>query len=277
MKVLAIALLVGLCSWIAVAAATWPVGSARFSRFVERQRLPLWVPDVIECAPVRRYLATTRRWRVAGLAVAVCFSITAGLRLGRLGVDLSAMFMGWFIGAVIAEWRLRVRPEAVLRRASLTPRRAGAYLGLAGRFVPWLVTGAVVATVGVNVLIGRTLRWQNLIVLALVLIPAAMALVAGRHVLLRPAVSPEADAQIIDFALRSRSLHALSGAVIANGTFALTVLVWVSPVLDPSGSIVAPLIVFGVGLFAMWWVAVRPVASRLVAHLWPATSPGVAA
>src|SRR5262249_12687049 len=99
----------------------------------------------------------------------------------------------------------------------------------------------------------------------------------GRHVLLRPAVSLDADAQVIDFALRSRFLHALSGSVIVNGALALTALVWISPILDPSGSILAPLVVFGAGLLATWWVALRRVAPRLVADFWPARPRGVVA
>jgi hypothetical protein len=228
--ILAIGALVVLAagSWAVVAGAR-PVGAAAFDTFAQRQRLHL--PEIVHDPLVRAYLATRRRWRIGGLVTAFVFAFGASLRGGRIGIDLGAAFLGWFAGAIVAEWRLNVRRGTARRTALLSRRTLRRYLGVpervaAGAAVGVLLVAAVRAPAYVPA--GATAT-----VLTGCLIPAAAAAVTARHILLRPAAD---TAPAVDDALRSRSLHALCGAVTAYAGFGVAAFAY----LDPAGPALVP-------------------------------------
>lgn len=188
------------------------VSRERLERFAARQRIRITRgngPAVI------RYLATTRRWRGGRLVVTVGGGVTESIVAhGQLRIGAVALFIGWFVGAVIAEWRVSVVSAHGHRRAaSLTPRRAGDYVAVRVRStvalsVVLLLVGQIAAVVAmpnyqVGVLLGAG-------VVAVVGIAAV-----ARHVLLRAQPTAELDVLVAGESIRSRSLHVLAGSALA--------------------------------------------------------------
>ena len=243
-----VVLVLAAASWAVVAAATHPVGFARVEAFASRQGLD--VSTVRGSADVLRYLAVTRRWRVGGLAVAEVFAFGGGVRAGRINIDLGAAFLGWFAGALIAEWRLNVRPAGVRRTALLTRRRLRDYLGVPGLASPAACL-ALLLMMGVFGL-QRAGALPTAVALVGGLVPAVAAAVTARNVMLRPSLDAAPN---IDHALRSRSLHVLSGAVTASAIAGVAGLILVSSQLNPSSSRLLGLAVLVAGMVAGWLIA----------------------
>jgi hypothetical protein len=242
-------------SWAIVAAATRPVGVGAIDTFTDRQRLHL--PDIVHDICVRQYLSTTRRWRAGGLVVAFVFAFGMGIRAGRISIDLGAAFLGWFAGALIAEWRLNVHRNTARRTAFLTRRRLRRYLGVPVMAVVCLAVGALAVMAGYALVHGPVS--PTVAVLVGSLAPVAVAGVTARHILLRPAADA---APGVDDALRSRSLHALSGAVTAYTVSGVAGLVLMSSQLNPSGSQLIPfaILVGGAAIGGLIGVARGPMA-----------------
>src|SRR3954451_14965315 len=81
--------------------ASGPVSRARVERFARRQFL---VVTAANGDPIIRYLATTRRWRVAGIVSGYLLAATVSLTVGGIGSSaVIALFAGWFAGALVAE------------------------------------------------------------------------------------------------------------------------------------------------------------------------------
>jgi hypothetical protein len=198
-----------------------PVSRVRLERFARRQMLVITPgngPRVIS------YLATTRRWRAGGILIAT--AITAiRTSIDRHGNQLSALaiFAGWFVGAVVAEWRIGSGSrDGVRRSASLMPRRIGDYLSVAMQAVVAVALLAAVAVQTTLVVLARTERllltgWLA----AAIVVTVGIALVA-RHVLTRPQPLAEIDVEQADHALRSRSLHVLLGSALALAGYLLS-------------------------------------------------------
>lgn len=238
------------------------VSRARVERFARRQSLPITVdngPVVID------YLATTRRWRGTGLLLVI---LTSGLYTGQQGqgahVGFAAVFAGWFVGAVIAEWRVSSRRrEEGKRVASLVPRRASDYLPT---YVLLVVITAFVAVVALDVdaalraggtrdrieLVGWTAATVAILVLVVMI---------ARHVLTRTQLLAASDVLAADDAVRSRSLHVLAGSGLASAGYLLsgaggvagrseiwTGVIWAN-FATTMGAIVVPLL----GLFVATW------------------------
>ena len=80
-----------------------------------------------------RYLATTRRWRVAGLGGGITASILLHLP-DEVRFDAGVIFAGWFLGALVAEMRVAhlrpgARPAAVVRARRPSAYRRARHLG----------------------------------------------------------------------------------------------------------------------------------------------------
>lgn len=188
------------------------VSRERLERFAARQCLPITLgngPAVI------RYLATTRRWRGGGLLVTVAGGVSeAILAHGQLRIGTVALFLGWFVGAVIAEWRVSVESAHGHRRAaSLVPRRARDYVAVRVRWavavsVVLLLVGQVVALVAMP-------SYRVGVLLAAGVVAALVIAAVARHVLLRAQPSAEIDVLVADESIRSRSLHVLAGSALA--------------------------------------------------------------
>ncbi len=200
------------------------VSRARVQRFATRQSLRVTEANGNQ---VIRYLATTRRWRTVGLLVGLLVSqATQNLRLGRIstGDEWIIVFVGWFIGALVAEARVAQLAHGQLRAASLQPRRPQQY----GHPVTWaLVPGATTAALGVGAataLVGAAgwgrpdARWATTWLVAALMVAVTVRL--GQHVVARRA-QPHAAPELIaaDDAIRSRSLHVLSGGGAALVVF----------------------------------------------------------
>lgn len=199
------------------------VSRSRLEKFARRQMLTITSGNG---NLVIRYLATTRRWRGSGLLLGlVVMFVLSWWSDGRTQINTLGMFAGWFVGAVIAEWRLGWRGrDGDIRTASLLPRRAADYLP---SFALIVAGTAFVAVLGVELSAATmadrrsyALQLCALIVVT-VLVGAAIVLVA-RHVLHRPQRVAEADVLAADDALRSRSLHVLAGSGLAIAGYLLS-------------------------------------------------------
>lgn len=206
---------------LAVLALTMPVSIGRLDRFARRHAVTLTGANRHLAV---RYLATTRRWRTTGVLIGMLVSAAYSWRHDRtFDWNLLGAFAGWFVGAVIAEWRLNLPVAGGRRIASLAPRRLRDYLG------PW----AVWTPVGLWVLILAVAVWGlaggvewPLVWGPLALLGAGAVIVAvGRHVLTRAQPAGAADLVAVDDALRSRSLHVLAGSAVAIGGYLASVVV----------------------------------------------------
>ena len=201
------------------------VGSVRLrvERFARKQSLPITVGngDI-----VIRYLAVTRRWRRSGLLVGLALTLGYSLTHVGLHIDFLALFVGWFIGAVIAEWRISTAASGSRRVASLAPRRLASYLPPTAWVAPAFVfvVAAVVGLVGLVALASSRHRVPAALIvsLAAVVLVAAVIRVVVRHVLSRPQPQGAPDVLAADDAIRSRSLRVLAGSSLALGGYLLT-------------------------------------------------------
>ncbi len=195
----------------------------RLERFALRQALPITAGNGMQ---VIRYLATTRRWRGSSLLVAVLVEVAYQATLDKgyaVHVTGGAIFAGWFVGAVIAEWRIAAVPVGERRVASLDRRRLSDYVAqpaLAAAVVVWAAVVTADLLVAADVLPRRPsahgVPWLEI---ALTLASGAAIVVAGRRVLARPQPLAPADVLAADDALRSRSLYVLTGSALALGGY----------------------------------------------------------
>lgn len=166
---------------------------------------------------------------------------------------------GWFVGAVVAEWRVdRMALAGSRRTAALVPRRLSDYVAL---WMIWLPIAMFALVLGVEVLgllnapahRGELITWLIVTLLSL----AAIGTVS-RHVLARPQPVTAADVVAADEVRRAASLRVLAGSAIAIGGYLL------------AG-------VAGFPLEPVWlWETWQPLAGTLVAILLPVLAAGVA-
>ena len=148
-----------------------PVDRTRVQRFADRQGLTVTAGNGDR---IIAYLAVTRRWRAAGLTAGLTAYTLVGLTEHRIGLSILHMLVGWFVGAVIAEFRVKAQGATGVRR---TP----------DRYVPT----SPLWTVGTV---------------------AAWPVVAW--VLRRPQPAGGPDVVAADDAIRSRSLHVLAASAV---------------------------------------------------------------
>jgi hypothetical protein len=126
--------------------ATSPVARSRVNRFAERHQLTI-TPDNGDA--VITYLATTRRWRILGIIAALGVGNAWLIFKAFVGEDAQIPFMllfiGWFLGAILAEARFARRPSSERRRASLQPRRLTQYLPTYARLAVPIAVGVSLA------------------------------------------------------------------------------------------------------------------------------------
>ncbi len=203
------ALLVVLCAGSLVRE---PVSRTRLELFARRQRLHITATNGNQ---VITYLATTRRWRAAGLVIGILVSIAWTVANGGFAVHSLTLFAGWFAGACAAEVRSTHLSLAPRRAAFLRPRRPSAYLPrpawalltvCVGLSVAIAITTAVLATLGDAHPGVPAVFW-----LLAALVVAAMVRSAQLRALGRPQPLAEPDVLRADDAIRSRSLHVLAG------------------------------------------------------------------
>ena len=254
--------------------ANGPVTLSRTRRFARRQELLVTTSN----GPlVVRALAVTHRWRVLGLTTGLLLGLLWALRDARLNLNFTAAFLGWFVGAVVAEWRLSGLPvEGGRRSASLARRTIWGYLRadsaallvLTCVALVGLFAAVTVRSDGDERVLLEAGGWLLVAVVGLGAVAATLRRVVSRP---QPGSAPElVDA---DDALRARSANVLAGsAIVAAGYPAASLLTLMADTdsLDSvsswgATSLVALLVTVVVG----WLVAVRrsPVRSR------PSASP----
>ena len=242
--------------------ATGPVTLNRARRFARRQELLVTSTNGLL---VLRALTVTHRWRTLGLTTGVFLGVLWALRDARLTINFTAAFLGWFVGAVIAEWRLAGLPvEGGRRTASLARRTISGYLRtdstvLLGATVVALVSLFAAVTLragGDGTVLTQAVGWMLVAVVGLGAVWATLRRVASRP---QPGSTPELLAA--DDALRARSANVLAGsAIVAAGYPASSLL---SLMGDP-GSLdststwgTAGLVSLFVTVAVGWLVAVR--------------------
>ncbi|WP_304050778.1 hypothetical protein [Jatrophihabitans endophyticus] len=242
------------------------VTRARLERFAGRQEL-LITP--VNAGLVIGYLASIRRWRVSGYLTgaliegACTFTQNDPTHVFAAALGPGAL-IGWFVGALVAEWRIASRrPTGARRSASLATRRLGDYLPtwfIISSGALWLVAaGTACASV-----VRADATASSLAVLAAALLVAPVSAVVMRRVVHRPQPMARPDVLSADDALRSRSLHVLAGCTIALDGILLALA------LDPfesSGTASVLLVATGlVGGLLMpifgWFAATSPFAAR---------------
>jgi hypothetical protein len=270
-------LLVGVLVAALLTLATTPfqaVTRARVERFARRQSLPITVANG---QMVIRYLATTRRWRGTGLLLTVVGGMAYSVARHRSApLSATALFAGWFVGAVIAEWRVSTAgTPSGLRSASLVPRRLSDYLSRTVRWVSLLV-GA--ATVGLE-LAGQALTARHGELAGLTAVTVATLICIGlvtRHVLGRPQIDAPGSVLAADESIRSRSLHVLFGSLLATCGYVSGLVLDLTVARDPSGTRhnMSGLWTLVIVLYAVF---VASSASMLPRRAWPSRTRSMAA
>ncbi len=253
-------LVLALYGYVALLIARWPLKETTVDRFARRQSLELTPTNATHVVGA---LLITHTWRRAGLALGLLLGAGFDIRHGVLGLHLLGGFLGWFAGAVIAEWRIGSLDEPGERRAAdLSPRGVGRFLtplvvGLAA--VSALVCGILlivaIARTGVP---GDLLPWLvYLVALGLVLALTARAIIN------RPSGFADPDLREADDALRCHGLTVLAGCGIAAAYPAVTALVLTAyPDMSASWSLMWTAWIL-IGCVALgWWVATKSPSAR---------------
>lgn len=195
-----------------------PVDRDEVERFVQQSGLVLTVdngPRVVDA------IARTRFWRALGVLIAfmvfVVLTVVSAVRNGSLHVSMLGvlgMLFGYHVGSVLAELRTARRTAGPgPRSASIVPRESANYIGDWARRWPIVlgVTGPVAAAMAFAA--GEGELWWVAAGLGASAVALTTALVT-RYVLERPQIAEAADLQAADDAIRSRSLHALTGSAV---------------------------------------------------------------
>jgi hypothetical protein len=248
-------LLFAACLWVVSVLGTIERGRVsryRLRAFAKRHRLTITVDNGNR---VIRYLATTRRWRTTGLVAGLLVSVGWALSQGAFRIDFLALFAGWFAGALVAEIRLARTSFGPRRVASLESRSPGLYLP---RTAWWLVPAFAVASVA-----GAIYAWVRvgapdptvwLLAGAAVVIAVVVNRVQAR-VVGRPQPAEAADVVAADDAIRSRSLHVLTGGGVTLVVYCvLGQLAAVAHLFGEAGSTMQGVVVVGSLIFPiMGW------------------------
>ncbi len=246
-----------------------PVDRQRFNRFAERQVLAVTPTNA---AVVARALAVTHRWRRFGLVAGFALAALWSLQQNRLSVDFGAMFLGWFVGAVIAEWRISAPSGGgTRRRANLSVRTLASYVTAPNRAVLWGTLALVALAAGwagVLDLPDPTRRADWLVAATQCLVGAGVLWAVTRRVVGRPRPGGAARGVLdADDALRGHSLTVLTGSAVALASLPLAGFAE-SIVGSLAGAESAALAGTGIvlaGVVAGWTVATRTVSSRRAA------------
>jgi hypothetical protein len=258
---------VAMCVTVGMVAswASGPVSRKRVERFARRQRLDVTATNGDQ---IIRYLATTRRWRVAGVAVVYSLAITVEVLTYQVdrNVVLATLFAGWFTGTLVAEIRVAHLARGARPAASLQPRRPRSYLSRpAWALVP--VAAGIAVAVAAATVVARTLHradpdWSAVVWPVVALATAGVVRAIQRAVLHRPQPPAAPDALAADDAIRSRSLHVLAGGGTALVLLCVTAQLDAMHAVDGGSVQVWRAVGVGLAAFLGWRVASAPWPTR---------------
>lgn len=240
---------------IGSAIALAPLKPAVVQRFEQRQSLQVTTSNA---AHVLSALTITHRWRRFGVVIGLGIGLLWSLKDGALTINFLTGFLGWFVGLVIAQWRIGLLDEPGERRAA----------SLAARGVTTYVTRTNLALLGIAVAAwavlavtsalrsGVTWAWALQLLYSVVML-GAVALTA-RAIVNRPSGFVDHDVREADDALRGHGMTVLVGSTIALlypplWEFAIDTAypVGVPYSMDPTWV----LLIFVVCVAVGWWVA----------------------
>lgn len=194
-----------------------PLSRGALETFARRQQLtitPANGPRVVRC------LAVTRSWRRLGLSTGVLCGLLWAARDARITLNFTAGFLGWFVGAAVAEWRIAgLGREDGRQVASLERRTISRYLTVEVRALVCLALLVLVTSfVSVVVMTGvtdgatttRAVVWLAAAAVGLLSVGLTLRRLTTRR---QPPVAP--DLLDADHALRARAATVLAGSVIA--------------------------------------------------------------
>lgn len=239
-----------------------PLRRATVDRFARRQQV---VVTQTNAAHVVAALGISRRWRRAGLVLGLLLGGLWSLRQGELTLYFLAGFLGWFAGAVIAEWRIsRLDEPGDRRAAALAPRGLTTYLTpLVRTLAGGTFAVAAIAAAAAVAAAGFSTTWLGW-VLYLVAIVAVLALTA-RAIVDRPSGFVDEALREADDALRCHGLTVLAGSGIAAAY--PPIIEFLLRTAYPDGVPVSMepfwvLLVMVALLFLGYWVATRSPSAR---------------
>ena len=267
-----IALVLTLFALIGWVVARSPLKRRTVERFAGRQHLELVDANA---AHVVSALLITHRWRRAGLVLGVLAGVVWSMQDGSLTLHFLGGFLGWFVGAVIAEWRISGLDQPGTRRiAALEPRRLSRYITLVAVLaaslvaVVLVVTGIVAAArAGVSWAWGGWMAYSAAVTVALA--------VTARAIVARPSGFADAAVREADDALRCHGLTVLVGSWIATAYPPIVGLALQAthPTGAPTSTDPAwTLLVMAALILLGWWVAVWSPSARTGRELASAVS-----
>jgi hypothetical protein len=200
------------CLAIGWVVATRPLRRSTVERFARRQLLGLVESN---SSHVVAALLITHRWRRAGLVLGILVGLVWSLQSGSFTLHLLAGFLGWFAGAVVAEWRISALDQPGSRRTAALERRS------VSRYVTPVVMALVcvvaVSLVGISIVAlvaagvtGSWLTWAGYSVVVVCGLAATARALVGRPSGFRAPGLREADD-----ALRCHGLTVLAGSGVA--------------------------------------------------------------
>lgn len=250
-----------------------PLKRRTVERFARRQHLDL---DDANAGHVVAALLITHRWRRAGLVLGILAGVLWSMQYGSLTLHFLTGFLGWFVGAVIAEWRISGLDQPGTRRvAAVEPRHLSRYITPVVLLAASLVA-VVLVTAGITAAARAGVSWGWggwMAYSAAVTIGLA---VTARAIVARPSGFVDAAVREADDALRCHGLTVLVGSGIAAAYPPIVGLALqathpngVPTSADPAWTllVMAALILLG------WWVAVWSPSTRAGRELASVPSP----
>jgi hypothetical protein len=224
----------------------------RVERFARLHSLPVTAANGNQ---IIVYRATTRRWRVLGLAAGL---VAQAVVTGMMVLSTLWLFVGWFVGAAVAELRVAHLDRGPRASASLQPRRAADYLPRVGRWAVPVFMALCALTPVFCAAVRRRFPAGDLRIVALWAVfglgVGLVALAAQRHVLRRPQPLAGPDRLAADDAIRSRSMHVLAAAGMVLVNFCVESQLAAAGILHHSHAADMAVWVIGLGVPIAGWV-----------------------
>lgn len=267
--VVVLAVLIGLLGWVV---ARSPLRRRTVERFAARQHLEITDGNA---AHVVGALLITHRWRRAGLVLGLAVGLVWSLQYGSLTLHFLTGFLGWFVGAVVAEWRINGLDQPGPRRAAgLEPRSLTRYVTPVVLVVA-SVAAVILVVVGVAAVVRTGMTWDWVGWAAYSGAVMVVLAVTARAIVARPSGFVDSAVREADDALRCHGLTVLAGSGVAAAyppIAGLAVMTAHPDGVPSSGGPAWTLLIMVVFVLLGLWVAVWSASARAVRDI-PAGLP----